>query len=202
MESLSPNPVITPSYWRKLFYLLVALLFLFVLYFSYASYWQTSALKEILAIQVSKDSEAAKEWPKEKRNIAQDRMLYLEKNLNKESRKELTDRNSRAGFKKVEIEFDRILNLDQKNKNIELDIWIDREEKSKQDREKNIVALRKQGKAISLKKGGNPLSNQDLSNLLDVTTPELRAKFHQLVKEINQRRQGRSLPPWNPFSAE
>jgi hypothetical protein len=102
----------------------------------------------------------------------------------------------------VEIEFDRILHLDQKEKNIELDIWINREEKSKQDRENQQALLRKQGKAIPPKNGGGPLSNQDLSNLLDVTTPELRAKFHQLVKEINQRRQGRNLPPWNPFSSK
>jgi hypothetical protein len=180
-------------------------LVLLLIYFGFTSakwFWQRSALQEIATIQESLQSEKAKEWPREKRSIVQERMQYLEKNLNKESKKELTDRNTRVGLKKVEIEFDRILHLDQKNKNIELDIWIDREEKSKQDREKNIATLRKQGKTIPPRKEGGPLSNQDLSNLLDVTTPELRAKFHQLVKEINQRRQGRNLPPWNPFNAD
>jgi hypothetical protein len=200
MEPTKTNSVST---YRNRFF--AGLLLLILLYFGYFStnwYWQRSTLNEIATIQESLQSEKAKEWTKEKRTTAQERIQYLEKGLNKESKKELTDRNTRAGLKKVEIEFDRILHLDQKEKNIELDIWINREEKSKQDREKNIAVLRKQGKAIPPKNGGGPLSNQDLSNLLDVTTPELRAKFHQLVKEINQRRQGRNLPPWNPFSSK
>jgi len=200
MEPTKTNSVSTSRNW-----FFAGLLLLILIYFGYFStnwYWQRSALNEIATIQESLQSEKAKEWTKEKRTTAQERIQYLEKGLNKESKKELTDRNTRAGLKKVEIEFDRILHLDQKEKNIELDIWINREEKSKQEREKNIAVLRKQGKAIPPKNGGGPLSNQDLSNLLDVTTPELRAKFHQLVKEINQRRQGRNLPPWNPFSSE
>jgi hypothetical protein len=200
MEPTKTNSVST---YRNRFF--AGLLLLILLYFGYFStnwYWQRSTLNEIATIQESLQSEKAKEWTKEKRTTAQERIQYLEKGLNKESKKELTDRNTRAGLKKVEIEFDRILHLDQKEKNIELDIWINREEKSKQEREKNIAVLRKQGKAIPPKKDVSPLSNQDLSNLLDVTTPELRAKFHQLVKEINQRRQGRNLPPWNPFSSE
>jgi hypothetical protein len=200
MEPTKTNSVST---YRNRFF--AGLLLLILLYFGYFStnwYWQRSTLNEIATIEESLQSEKAKEWTKEKRTTAQERIQYLEKGLNKESKKELTDRNTRAGLKKVEIEFDRILHLDQKEKNIELDIWINREEKSKQDREKNIAVLRKQGKAIPPKNGGGPLSNQDLSNLLDVTTPELRAKFHQLVKEINQRRQGRNLPPWNPFSSK
>ena len=200
MEPTKTNSVST---YRNRFF--AGLLLLILLYFGYFStnwYWQRSTLNEIATIQESLQSEKAKEWTKEKRTTAQERIQYLEKGLNKESKKELTDRNTRAGLKKVEIEFDRILHLDQKEKNIELDIWINREEKSKQEREKNIAVLRKQGKAIPPKNGGGPLSNQDLSNLLDVTTPELRAKFHQLVKEINQRRQGRNLPPWNPFSSK
>lgn len=178
------------------------LILLYVCFYSGQWYWQRATLNEIAFIEESLQSEKANEWSKEKKNTAQERVRYLEKILNEESKKELADRNSRAGFKKIEIEFDRILHLDQKNKNIELDTWIDREEKSKQDREKNLVELRKQGKTIPPKKEGNPLSNQDLSNLLDVTTPELRAKFHQLVKEINQRRLSRNLLPWNPFAAE
>ena len=200
MEPTKTNSVST---YRNRFF--AGLLLLILLYFGYFStnwYWQRSTLNEIATIQESLQSEKAKEWTKEKRTTAQERIQYLEKGLNKESKKELTDRNTRAGLKKVEIEFDRILHLGEKEKNIELDIWINREEKSKQDREKNIAVLRKQGKAIPPKNGGGPLSNQDLSNLLDVTTPELRAKFHQLVKEINQRRQGRNLPPWNPFSSK
>ena len=200
MEPTKTNSVSTSRNW-----FFAGLLLLILIYFGYFStnwYWQRSALNEIATIQESLQSEKAKEWTKEKRTTAQERIQYLEKGLNKESKKELTDRNTRAGLKKVEIEFDRILHLGEKEKNIELDIWINREEKSKQDREKNIAVLRKQGKAIPPKNGGGPLSNQDLSNLLDVTTPELRAKFHQLVKEINQRRQGRNLPPWNPFSSK
>ena len=200
MELTKTNSVSTYKNW-----FLTGLLLLIILYFGYFStkwYWQRSALHEIATLQESLQSEKAKEWTKEKRTHAQERIQYLEKGLNKESKKELTDRNTRAGLKKVEIEFDRILHLDQKEKNIELDIWIDREEKSKQDRENQQALLRKQGKTIPPKNGGGPISNQDLSNLLDVTTPELRAKFHQLVKEINQRRQGRKLPPWNPFSSE
>ena len=200
MEPTKTNSVFLSRNW-----FFAAFLLLIILYFGYFStnwYWQRSALNEIATIQESLQSEKAKEWTKEKRATAQERIQYLEKGLNKESKKELTDRNTRAGLKKVEIEFDRILHLDQKEKNIELDIWIDREEKSKQDRENQQALLRKQGKAIPPKNGGGPFSNQDLSNLLDVTTPELRAKFHQLVKEINQRRQGRKLPPWNPFSSE
>ena len=181
------------------------LLLILLLYFCYSStkwYWQRSALNEIATIQEAFQGEKAKELSKEEKKSSYERMQYLEKGLNKESKKELTDRNSRAGLKKLEVEFDRILHLDQKDKVIELDKWIDREEKSKQDRENQQALLRKQGKTIPPKNGGGPLSNQDLSNLLDVTTPELRAKFHQLVKEINQRRQGRKLPPWNPFSSE
>ena len=200
MEPTKTNSVSTSRNWC-----LAGLLLLILLYFGFItakSYWQRSALQEIATIQESLQSEKAKEWTKEKRATAQERIQYLEKGLHKESKEELTNRNTRAGLKKVEMEFDRILHLGQKEKNIELDIWIDREEKSKQDREKNIATLRKQGKTMPSRKEGGPLSNQDLSNLLDVTTPELRAKFHQLVKEINQRRQGRNLPPWNPFSAE
>lgn len=185
--------------------IITALLLLILLYFGYFStkwYLQRSALNEIATLQESLQSEKVKEWTKEKRTSSQERIQYLEKGLNKESKKELTDRNTRAGLKKVEIEFDRILHLEQKDKVIELDKWIDREEKSKQDRENQQALLRKQGKAIPPKNGVGPFSNQDLSNLLDVTTPELRAKFHQLVKEINQRRQGRKLPPWNPFNSE
>ena len=181
------------------------LLLILLLYFCYSStkwYWQRSALNEIATIQEAFQGEKAKELSKEEKKSSYERMQYLEKGLNNESKKELTDRNSRAGLKKLEVEFDRILHLEQKDKVIELDKWIDREEKSKQDRENQQALLRKQGKTIPPKNGGGPLSNQDLSNLLDVTTPELRAKFHQLVKEINQRRQGRKLPPWNPFSSE
>lgn len=200
MEPTKTNSVSTYKNWFFAAFLL--LIFLYFGYFSTNWYWQRSALNEIATIQDSLQSEKAKEWTKEKRATAQERIQYLEKGLNKESKKELTDRNTRAGLKKVEMEFDRILHLGQKEKNIELDIWIDREEKSKQDRENQQALLRKQGKTIPSRKEGGPLSNQDLSNLLDVTTPELRAKFHQLVKEINQRRQGRNLPPWNPFSSE
>ena len=200
MEPTKTNSVST--YRNRFFAGLLLLIFLYFGYFSTKWYWQRSSLNEIATIQESLQSEKAREWTKEKRTTVQERIQYLEKGLNKESKKELTDRNTRAGLKKVEIEFDRILHLGQKEKNIELDIWINREEKSKQDRENQQALLRKQGKAIPPKNGGGPLSNQDLSNLLDVTTPELRAKFHQLVKEINQRRQGRKLPPWNPFSSE
>lgn len=200
MEPTKTNSVSTYKNWFFAAFLL--LIFLYFGYFSTNWYWQRCALNEIATIQDSLQSEKAKEWTKEKRATAQERIQYLEKGLNKESKKELTDRNTRAGLKKVEMEFDRILHLGQKEKNIELDIWIDREEKSKQDRENQQALLRKQGKTIPSRKEGGPLSNQDLSNLLDVTTPELRAKFHQLVKEINQRRQGRNLPPWNPFSSE
>ena len=202
-QGMEPTKTNSVSTYKNLF--LAGLLLLILLYFGFItakSYWQRSALQEIATIQESLQSEKAKEWTKEKRATAQERIQYLEKGLNKESKKELTDRNTRTGLKKVEMEFDRILHLGQKEKNIELDIWIDREEKSKQDRENQQALLRKQGKTIPSRKEGGPLSNQDLSNLLDVTTPELRAKFHQLVKEINQRRQGRNLPPWNPFSSE
>ncbi|NBR06384.1 MAG: hypothetical protein EBT92_11495 [Planctomycetes bacterium] len=202
METSKNNSISNSRYWYIASLLLLILLGLYFCYLSAKWYWQRSALNEISTIQESLQSEKAKDWPKEKRTIAQERIQYLEKGLDKESKKELTDRNTRAGLKKVELEFDRILHLDQKEKIIELDIWIDREEKSRQDRENQQALLRRQGKAISSKKEGGFLNNQDLSNLLDVTTPELRAKFHQLVKEINQRRQGRNLPPWNPFGSE
>lgn len=202
MEIQKTNSLPTSIYKQIAALLLLILLLLYFCFFSAKWYWQRSALNEIATIQELVQGEKAREWSKEEKKSSYERMQYLEKGLNKESKKELTDRNSRAGLKKVEIEFDRILHLDQKEKNIELDKWIDREEKSKQDREKSIAVLRSQGKAIPSKGVSGPFSNQDLSNLLDVTTPELRAKFHQLVKEINQRRQGRKLPPWNPFSSE
>ncbi len=199
------EPTKSDSVYPSRNWFLAGLLLLILLYFCYfwiKWYGQHSALHEITNIQEALQSEKAKAWPREERKAVQERLQHLEKGLSKESKKELADRNTRAGLKKLEAEFDRILRLDQKNKNIELDIWIDREEKSKLDREKRIAELNKQGKTMPPKKDGGPLSNQDLSNLLDVTTPELRAKFHQLIKEINQRRQGRNLPPWNPFNAE
>lgn len=200
MEPTKTNSIFLSRNW--IFAAFLLLIFLYFGYFSTKWYWQRSALNEIATIQEAFQGEKAREWSKEEKKSSYERMQYLEKGLNKESKKELTDRNSRAGLKKLEVEFDRILHLEQKDKVIELDKWIDREEKSKQDRENQQALLRRQGKAIPPKNGGGPLSNQDLSNLLDVTTPELRAKFHQLVKEINQRRQGRNLPPWNPFSSE
>ncbi|MCY2971157.1 MAG: hypothetical protein NTZ30_10855 [Planctomycetota bacterium] len=116
-------------------------------------------MNEIATIQESLQSEKAKEWTKEKRTTAQERIQYLEKGLNKESKKELTDRNSRAGLKKLEVEFDRILHLEQKDKVIELDKWIDREEKSKQSRivKTNKPFCESRAKPSHLKTGEVPL---------------------------------------------
>lgn len=202
METLKTNSIFKSRPWYITGFLILVLLLIYFCYFSASSYWQRSTLHEIANIQESLQGEKSKALSMDEKKSAQERIRYLEKGLNKESKKELADQNTKAGLKKLELEFDRILHLSQKDKDIEFDKMIDQEEKSRQSRANQQALLRKQGKDVPANKQGGPLNNQDLSNLLDVTTPELRAKFHQLVKEINQRRQGRNLPPWNPFSAE
>lgn len=155
MEPTKTNSIFLSRNW--IFAAFLLLIFLYFGYFSTKWYWQRSALNEIATIQEAFQGEKAREWSKEEKKSSYERMQYLEKGLNKESKKELTDRNSRAGLKKLEVEFDRILHLEQKDKVIELDKWIDREEKSKQDRENQQALLRRQGKAIRLKTGAVPL---------------------------------------------
>ncbi len=199
MQSLNPNTVINSFYWRKLFYLLVALLFLFVLYFSYASYWQTSALKEIIAIQNSKDSEAAKQWTPLQKQESTNRLVYLQKGLSAETKKDLDNLNARVALNRVEKQFEKILAMNSTEKNQELDKMIDQTEKEKLNQAIANAKQSKLGKTVPSKDQGFKLDNQGLSNLLDLTTPELRAKFHMIVQEVNRRRQERNLPAWRPF---
>lgn len=105
-------------------------------------------------------------------------------------------------MKRVETHFDKILSLPRAELNKELDHIISQMEKARQDLEKRTADLQKKGVTAAPRGEGFKLDNQELANLLDQTNPELRAKFHQFVQEINKRRQERNLPPWQPFRAD
>lgn len=162
-------------------------------------YWQSSAVREIIAIQESFQDEEAKNLSPEQRKSYQQRLGYLQKSLDESHKNSLWQRNSKAGIMRVEKEFDRILSLPRVEMAKELDRMINDTEVSRMAREKKNAELIAKGKAPKPRGQGLKLDNKGISNLLDQTTPELRAKFHMLIAQINKRRQERNLPPWHPF---
>ena len=169
-------------------------------WFLWGSFWQANAVKEIIAIQESFQGEEAKTWTPEQRKTNQQRLGYLQKNLDASHKQVLQQRNSKEGLARVEKEFDRILALPRTEMVKELDRMINDTESARVAREKKNAEMVAKGKNPSPKEQGLKLDNQGISNLLDQTTPELRAKFHLLIANINKRRQERNLPPWHPFS--
>ena len=169
-------------------------------WFLWGSFWQANAVKEIIAIQESFQGEEAKTWTQEQRKSNQQRLGYLQKNLDASHKQVLQQRNSKEGLARVEKEFDRILALPRTEMVKELDRMINDTESARVAREKKNAEMVAKGKNPSPKEQGLKLDNQGISNLLDQTTPELRAKFHLLIANINKRRQERNLPPWHPFS--
>ena len=182
--------------------ILAGLLLLLVVvgWFLWGSFWQANAVKEIIAIQESFQGEEAKTWTPEQRKSNQQRLGYLQKNLDASHKQVLQQRNSKEGLARVEKEFDRILALPRTEMVKELDRMINDTESARVAREKKNAEMVAKGKNPSPKGQGLKLDNQGISNLLDQTTPELRAKFHLLIANINKRRQERNLPPWHPFS--
>ena len=169
-------------------------------WFLWGSFWQANAVKEIIAIQELFQGEEAKTWTPEQRKTNQQRLGYLQKNLDASHKQVLQQRNSKEGLARVEKEFDRILALPRTEMVKELDRMINDTESARVAREKKNAEMVAKGKNPSPKEQGLKLDNQGISNLLDQTTPELRAKFHLLIANINKRRQERNLPPWHPFS--
>ena len=200
MEQVNDSGKWFEKYRSRLILAGLLLLLAVVGWFLWGSFWQANAVKEIIAIQESFQGEEAKTWTPEQRKTNQQRLGYLQKNLDASHKQVLQQRNSKEGLARVEKEFDRILALPRTEMVKELDRMINDTESARVAREKKNAEMVAKGKNPSPKEQGLKLDNQGLSNLLDQTTPELRAKFHLLIANINKRRQERNLPPWHPFS--
>lgn len=200
MEQVNDSGKWFEKYRSRLILAGLLLLLAVVGWFLWGSFWQANAVKEIIAIQESFQGEEAKTWTPEQRKTNQQRLGYLQKNLDASHKQVLQQRNSKEGLARVEKEFDRILALPRTEMVKELDRMINDTESARVAREKKNAEMVAKGKNPSPKEQGLKLDNQGISNLLDQTTPELRAKFHLLIAQINKRRQERNLPPWHPFS--
>ena len=200
MEQVNDSGKWFEKYRSRLILAGLLLLLAVVGWFLWGSFWQANAVKEIIAIQESFQGEEAKTWTQEQRKSNQQRLGYLQKNLDASHKQVLQQRNSKEGLARVEKEFDRILALPRTEMVKELDRMINDTESARVAREKKNAEMVAKGKNPSPKEQGLKLDNQGISNLLDQTTPELRAKFHLLIAQINKRRQERNLPPWHPFS--
>jgi len=200
MEQDTDLPKWIDKYQSRLILAGLLLLLVVVVWLLWGWYWQANAVKEIIAIQESFQGEEAKSWSPEQRKSFQQRLGYLQKNLDENHKNSLRQQNSKAGLVRVEKEFDRILALPRTEMVKELDRMINDTESARVAREKKNAEMVAKGKNPSPKGQVLKLDNQGISNLLDQTTPELRAKFHLLIANINKRRQERNLPPWHPFS--
>ena len=200
MEQVNDSEKWFEKYRSRLFLAGLLLLLAVVGWFLWGWYWQANAVKEIIAIQESFQGDEAKSWSPEQRKSLQLRLGYLQKNLDENHKNSLRQQNSKTGLVRVEKEFDRILSLPRNEMVKELDRMINDSENARQAREKRNAELVAKGKAPPPKGQGLKLDNKGISDLLDQTTPELRAKFHLLIAQINKRRQERNLPPWHPFS--